>query len=130
MVPSCPLESRSVLTNGDALLNARLNRVLIATADDLSKVIEIRAKGASSKFLNYAPASSGRLLLRGPLADGPYRASMEALCRPARSRQKAIFFLSFSQSLQIVSLVVAWFRLRNIDGMIEIYFTTSPCGIS
>jgi hypothetical protein len=24
----------------------------------------------ASKFLNYAPASSGRLLLRGPLADG------------------------------------------------------------
>ena len=45
---------------------------------------------------------------------------MEALYRPARSRQRAIFFLSFSQSLQIVSLVVAWFRLRNIEGIIEI----------
>jgi hypothetical protein len=44
---------------------------------------------------------------------------MEALYRPTRSRRKAIFFLSFSQSLQIVSLVVAWFRLRNIGGIIE-----------
>ena len=47
-----------------------VHRSILPRGTPLSKVPEFPAKSASSKFLNYAPASSARLLLRGPLPDG------------------------------------------------------------